>query len=69
MVREFDDVFLDELPEMPPNQEFEFSIKLMLGTLPLFKTPYCMAPMEMKELKVQLQELLNKGFIKTSTLP
>ncbi|XP_052185210.1 uncharacterized protein LOC127796845 [Diospyros lotus] len=63
IVRNFPDVFPDELPSVPPYREIDFSIELLLGTKPISKTPYRMAPNELKELKVQLQDLLDKGFI------
>lgn len=56
IVREYPDVFLDELPGWPPKREVEFSIDLVPGTAPLLKAPYRMAPVELKELKVQLEE-------------
>ncbi|XP_074323903.1 uncharacterized protein LOC141660817 [Apium graveolens] len=61
VVNEFLDVFLDELPRLPPDREIEFSIDLILGAEPVSKALYRMAPVEMKELAKQLQELLEKG--------
>ncbi|XP_042446393.1 uncharacterized protein LOC122031333 [Zingiber officinale] len=58
IVREFSDVFPDELPGLPPKRQVEFTIELVPGTAPVSKTPYRMAPKELEELKVQLQELL-----------
>ncbi|KAA0041947.1 ty3-gypsy retrotransposon protein [Cucumis melo var. makuwa] len=52
-----------------PKREIEFAIELELGTVPISKAPYRMAPAELKELKVQLQELLDKGFIRPSVSP
>ena len=69
IVCEFQDVFPDDLPGLPPEREIEFGIDLLLGTTPIFKPPYRMAPAELKELKDQLQELLNKGFIRHSISP
>ena len=63
MVGEFEDVFPEELPGLPPNREVDFVIDLKPRTTPISKAPYRMAPAELKELKVQLQELLDKGFI------
>ncbi|XP_076881136.1 uncharacterized protein LOC143529177 [Bidens hawaiensis] len=63
IVIEFKDVFPDELPEIPPNREVEFRIDLVPGTAPIAKSPYRLAPTEMKELKKQLDELFEKGFI------
>ncbi|XP_027151840.1 uncharacterized protein LOC113751893 [Coffea eugenioides] len=62
VVREFSDVFPEELRTLPPEREVEFKIDLMPGTAPISKTPYRMAPAELKELKIQLQDLLEKGF-------
>ncbi|TYK30020.1 gag protease polyprotein [Cucumis melo var. makuwa] len=69
MVREYPDVFPDELPELPPLREIDFAIKLESGTAPISRAPNRMAPVELKELKVQLQELLDKGFIRPSMSP
>ena len=65
----FPDVFLEELPGLSPSREMEFSIDLVSNTRPISRTPYKMAPPELKELKAQLQELLDKGFIKPSVSP
>ncbi len=54
---------------MPPAREVEFRIDLVPGTEPISKAPYRMAPAEMAELKLQLQELLDKGFIRPSVSP
>ena len=62
VVREFPDVFPKELPGLPLDREVEFSIDILPGTSPVSKAPYRMAPTKLKELKVQLQELLDKGF-------
>ncbi|XP_076959131.1 uncharacterized protein LOC143635129 [Bidens hawaiensis] len=64
IVSEFQDVFPDELPGAPPDREVEFRIDLMPGTSPIAKSPYRLSPTEMKELKKQLAELLEKGFIR-----
>jgi hypothetical protein len=69
VVCEYADVFPDELLGMPPDQDIEFSIELLPGTTPISKRPYRMPPAELAELKKQLQELLDKGFIRPSTLP
>ncbi|GJV75165.1 putative reverse transcriptase domain-containing protein [Tanacetum coccineum] len=55
---EFADVFPDELPGLPPAREIEFGIELIPGAEPISKAPYRMAPVELKELKEQLQEML-----------
>jgi hypothetical protein len=69
VVREFPDVFPDDLPRMPPKRAIEFKIELQPGTAPIAKAPYKMSPMEMKELKIQLQGLLDKLYIHPSTSP
>ncbi|GJZ42971.1 putative reverse transcriptase domain-containing protein [Tanacetum coccineum] len=66
VVRNFPDVFPDELPGLPPEREVEFTIELIPGAQPISKAPYRMAPVELKELKDQLQELLERGFIRPS---
>ncbi|KAA0039195.1 gag protease polyprotein [Cucumis melo var. makuwa] len=69
VVREYPDVFPDELSRLPPPREIDFAIELEPGTAPISRSPYRMAPAELKELKVQLQELLDKGFIRPSVSP
>jgi hypothetical protein len=69
VVCEYADVFPDELPGMPPDWDIEFAIELQPGTTPISKRPYRMPPAELAELKKQLQELLDKGFIRPSTSP
>jgi len=69
VVREFPNVFPKDLLGLPLDREIKFCIDLMLGTKPIPKTPYRMAPFKLNELKTQLQELLNKGFIRPSVLP
>src|SRR5438045_6437267 len=54
---------------MPPNQDIEFVIELKPGTTPISRRPYCMPPNELTELKKQLKELLDKGFIRPSSSP
>ena len=63
------DVFPDELPGLPPRRVVDFGIELHPGTSPIFMTPHRMAPVELQELRVQLQEILDKGFIRSSTSP
>jgi hypothetical protein len=65
VIREFSDVFPDDLPRMPP----ERAIELQPGTAPIAKAPYKMSPVEMKELKIQLQGLLNMRYIRPGTSP
>ena len=68
-VSEFPDVFPEELLGLPLQREIEFAIDVVPGTTPASITPYRMAPLELKELKLQLQELLEKGFIRLSVSP
>ena len=63
VVREFPDVFPDQLPGLPPAREIEFEIEVMPGTRPISIPPYRMAPAELQELKEQLKESVDKGFI------
>ena len=63
------DFFPDELPGLPPQTVVDFGIELHPGTSPISMTPHRMAPVELQELRVQLQELLDKGFIRPSTSP
>ncbi|GKC07705.1 putative reverse transcriptase domain-containing protein [Tanacetum coccineum] len=62
-------VFPEELPGLPPPRRVEFQIDLVPGAAPVARAPYRLAPTEMKELSVQLQELLEKGFIRPSSSP
>ncbi|KAH0661218.1 hypothetical protein KY284_026149 [Solanum tuberosum] len=65
---EFPEVFLQDLPRVPPEREINFGIDLLPDTQPISIPPYRMAPAELKELKEQLKDLLDKGFIKPSIL-
>jgi hypothetical protein len=67
VVWEYSDVFLDDLPGMPPERVIEFKIDLQPGTAPVDKAPYKMSYVEIKELKIQLQGVLDKGYICPST--
>ncbi|XP_073279525.1 uncharacterized protein [Primulina huaijiensis] len=69
IVRDYLDVFADDVPGLPPDREVEFVIDIVPGTAPISKAPYRMAPTKMKELKSPLQELLDKGFIRPSSSP
>ena len=69
VVCEYVDAFLDELPGLPPQRVVDFGIELHPSTSPISMTPHRMAPVELQELRVQLQELLDKGFIRPSTSP
>nr|XP_048330622.1 uncharacterized protein LOC125422597 [Ziziphus jujuba var. spinosa] len=69
VVKDFSDVFPDDLPGLPPELEIDFPIELVPGTAPISLPPYRMAPAKLKELKAQLQELVDRGFIKPSVSP
>ena len=69
VVYEYEDVFPDELAGLPPQRVVDFYIELHPGTSPISMTPHRMTPVELQELRVQLQELLDKGFIRPSTSP
>ena len=69
VVREFLDVFPEELPGIPLEREVDLSIEIVLGRVPMSRAQYRTAPTELKELKSQLQELLDKGFIRPSVSP
>lgn len=68
-VCDYPKVFPEDLPGLPPDRQVEFRIDLLPGTMPIAKAPYRLAPTEMKELMMQLQELLDKGFIRPSSSP
>ena len=67
-VSNFPDMFLEELLGLPPHREIEFSIDVVPGATPTSITPYRMAPLELKELKLQLQELLEKKVYSTKCI-
>jgi hypothetical protein len=69
IVREFLDVFPEELPGMPPNREVEFVIDLLPGIALISKRPYMMSVGELKELKKQLTKLQEAGYIRPSSSP
>jgi len=69
IVRDYPDVFAEVTTGLPPDREIEFSIDLMPGTQPIHKAPYRMAPSELKELKKQLEDLVDRGFIRPSVSP
>jgi hypothetical protein len=66
---EYPDIFPDDLPGMPPDRDIEFIIELQPGTAPISKRHYRMPPNELAELKIQLQDLLDKGYIRPSASP
>jgi hypothetical protein len=69
VVHEFSDVFPDKLLRMPPKRAIEFKIELQPGTTPIAKAPYKMSHVDMADLKIELQDLLDKGFIRPSSSP
>jgi hypothetical protein len=69
VVREFLDVFSDDLLGMPPERAIEFKIELQPGTTPIAKSLYRMTPVKLAELKLQLKDLLDKGYIHPSSSP
>ncbi|KAI3701001.1 hypothetical protein L2E82_45642 [Cichorium intybus] len=69
VVRDYPEVFPDDLPGLPPERQVGFRIDLIPGATPIARAPYRLAPTEMRELMSQLQELLDKGFIRPSSSP
>ncbi|XP_021984974.1 uncharacterized protein LOC110880840 [Helianthus annuus] len=69
IISEYPDVFPDELPGLPPERQVEFRIDILPGSAPIARAPYRLAPTEMKELRTQLDDLLEKGFIQPSSSP
>jgi hypothetical protein len=69
VVSEFPEVFPDELPGLPPVREVEFKIDLIPGATPVAKAPYRLAPSEVREMMTQIQDLLDRGFIRPSSSP
>ena len=69
VVREYSDVFPNDIPKFRPERKIEFSIELVPGTGSISIAPYRMSPLELAKLKKQLKELLEKGFIRLSASP
>ncbi|GKC14300.1 putative reverse transcriptase domain-containing protein [Tanacetum coccineum] len=69
IVRDFPEVFPEDLPEVPPTRQVEFQIDLVPGVAPITRAPYRLAPSELQELSTQLQEISDKGFIRPSSSP
>ncbi|KAI3807474.1 hypothetical protein L1987_23403 [Smallanthus sonchifolius] len=69
IVRDYSEVFPEDLPGIPPSRQVEFRIDLVPGAAPIARSPYRLAPSEIQELSSQLQELLDKGFIRPSFSP
>ncbi|GJY03721.1 putative reverse transcriptase domain-containing protein, partial [Tanacetum coccineum] len=69
IVKDFPEVFPEDLSGLPPVRQAEFHIDLVPGAAPITRAPYRLAPSEMKELSEQLKELSDKGFIRPSSSP
>ena len=69
VVCEYEDIFSDEILGLPPYRDVDFTIELHPGTSPISMTPHRMTLVELQELNVQLQELLDRGFIRPNTSP
>nr|GEU64077.1 putative reverse transcriptase domain-containing protein [Tanacetum cinerariifolium] len=69
IIRGFPEVFPEDLPGLPPTRQVEFQIDLVTGATPVARAPYRIAPSKLQELSTQLQELFDKGFIRTSSSP
>eukprot|EP00253_Pinus_taeda_P022348 PITA_22348 len=69
IIQEFTDVFLEEIPGLPPRRNIDFTIELIPGAAPVSRAPYRMSTPELTELKMQLQELLDKEYIRPSVSP
>jgi hypothetical protein len=68
-LREYRDVFLEEVLGLPPRRDIDFSIELAPGVVPMSRTPYRMSTPELVELKLQLREMMAKGYIRPSVSP
>ena len=66
ILQEFSDVFLEEIPGLPLKRDMDFTIKLVRGVVPNSKAPYQMNILEVNKLKLQLQELIDKNYIRPS---
>jgi hypothetical protein len=69
ILREYKDVFLKEVPGLPPRRDIDFSIELAPGAVSVSRTPYRMSTSELVELKLQLKEMMDKGYIRPSVSP
>jgi hypothetical protein len=63
ILRGYKDVFPEEVPGLPPRRDIDFPIELALGAVPVSRTPYRMSTPELVELKLQLKEMMKKGYI------
>ena len=69
VLQQFKDVFLEDIIKLPPHEELDFSIELVLGASPASKEPYRMSTPELVDLKLQLNLMLDKGYIRPSVSP
>jgi hypothetical protein len=69
ILKEYKDVFPEEVPSLPPRRYIDFSIELIPGAVPISRAPYQMSTLELVELKLQLKEMLEKGYIWPSVSP
>ena len=69
VLREYVDVFSEEIPGLPPKRELNFTIKLVPSVVPSSKAPYRMNILELNELKSQLKEMIDKKYIQPSVSP
>ena len=69
VLEEFKNVFLDEIPGIPPKRDIDFTIDLVPEAAPVSNTPYIMSTLEILEMKMQLQELMEKKYIRPSVSP
>ena len=69
VIKEFADVFPEEIPGLPPKRDIDFTIELLPGVAPVSRAPYRMSVPELTELKMKIQELLDKNYIRPSVSP
>ena len=69
ILQEFSDVFTEEIPKLPPKRDLDFTFELIPGVVPNSKNPYRMNILELNELKLQLQELIDKKYVRPSVSP
>ena len=69
ILREYRDVFPEEVPGLPPRRDIDFSIELTPGVVPVSRTPYQMSTPELVELKLQLKDMMDKGYVWPSVSP
>jgi hypothetical protein len=69
ILREYREVFLEEVPGLPPRRDIELSIEIAPGAVLVSRTPYRMSTLELVELKLQLKEMMDKGYLRPSVSP